>query len=204
MVNVGQIRLAAAETLSREPITPGPGRAAVAMVLRDGANGAEVLLIRRAEREGDPWSGHIGLPGGRWESADESLVETAIRETREEVGIELAATSEALGSLATIPAVARGRRTGLTITPFLFVMTGDPALKLNDEVAETLWVPLDVLRDRRFETNVEDEAEGRTLRFPAWEFGGHVIWGLTHAMLAALLALLPPRGPKPPSSPAPG
>ncbi len=199
MVNVEQIRLATADTLPRQTIAPRPGRAAVAMILCDGSHGAEVLLIRRAERAGDPWSGHMGLPGGRWEPVDTKLIDTAIRETREEVGIDLIASSRSLGSLATIPAVARSQRTGLTITPFLFVVAEAPSLQLNDEVAEALWVPLEVFLDRRHETTVEYDTGGRKVELPAWVFRGHLIWGLTHAMLVSLLALLPP-----PTNPVPG
>ena len=202
MVDVGQIRLAAAKAPVWEAAPPGPGRAAVAVILRDADAGAQVLLIRRAERPGDPWSGHMGLPGGRWESGDPELVDTAIRETREEVGLDLTLAGTPLGCLRTIPAVAHGRRTGLTITPFLFAVAGDPRLQQNDEIAETLWVPIDVLQDRRHRTTVEYERDGRKFRLPAWEFHGRIIWGLTHAMLTSLLALLPAPTSNPPADPA--
>src|SRR5579863_6444108 len=71
--------------------------AAVAVVVRDTEEGDEVLLIKRAERDGDPWSGHIALPGGRVQKQDESFKATAVRETREEVGVDLDANASFLG-----------------------------------------------------------------------------------------------------------
>jgi 8-oxo-dGTP pyrophosphatase MutT (NUDIX family) len=182
-----RIRAVAAATLRGEAVPGAPDRAAVAMILREGPAGAEVLLIRRAERDGDPWSGHMGLPGGRWAPGDASLADTARRETLEEVGLDLETSSVELGSLATIPAIARGRRTPLTITPYLFVSTTSQVLRLNDEVDDALWVPLGSLLDGSAATTIEYESDGRAGRLPAWNVRGHVVWGLTHAMLGSLL-----------------
>src|SRR4051812_3842337 len=70
--------------LTQQP-TPGSApairRAAVAAILRDAAEGPEILFIRRAEHPQDPWSGHMAFPGGREEPGDADLLETAIRET---------------------------------------------------------------------------------------------------------------------------
>src|SRR4029450_1300778 len=76
-----------------------PARAAVAVVLRPGAaDSAELLLIERARKAGDPWSGHMALPGGRHDPEDVELRSTAERETLEEVGIDLRG-GELLGQL---------------------------------------------------------------------------------------------------------
>src|SRR5215213_2159058 len=64
-------------------------QAAVALVLRGGVEGAEMLVIKRSEAERDHWSGHLALPGGRAEPSDENLLATAVRETFEEVGLDL-------------------------------------------------------------------------------------------------------------------
>ena len=76
---------AAVSTTAELSEQPSGGRAAVALVLRENAGDPEILLIRRAERKGDPWSGHMAFPGGREDARDESLLETALRETREEL-----------------------------------------------------------------------------------------------------------------------
>src|SRR5690606_12995479 len=74
--------------------------AAVALVFRPvGEADAELLLIRRATRSGDPWSGQIGLPGGNRSRVDQTLEDTAVRETAEELGIDLRAHGTPLGIL---------------------------------------------------------------------------------------------------------
>ena len=79
----------------------GHAQAAVSLVLRTAAE-LEVLLIKRAESERDPWSGHMALPGGRREPGDPDLAGTAIRETAEETGVELEARGWRLGRLAEV------------------------------------------------------------------------------------------------------
>ena len=91
------------------PVVEGaPIEAAVLVCLHDDA----VLLARRALHPDDPWSGHVGLPGGRWEAGDESLLATALRETDEEVGIDPLAHGRVLGRArhAHRPWPARQRR----------------------------------------------------------------------------------------------
>src|SRR4249920_1192032 len=111
---------------SREParvLEAVASRAAVAVILRDTPSGFEVLFIRRAEHEGDPWSGQMGFPGGRAEPG-EDLAATAVRETREETGIDLARAGEPLGELDEVRAMARMRPMDLTIRPFVFQLRG--------------------------------------------------------------------------------
>jgi len=79
----------AAYTTTKELVDdPAQGRAAVAIVVREGTDGPQVLLIRRADHPGDAWSGHMAFPGGREDPQDENLLATAIRETLEEVGLD--------------------------------------------------------------------------------------------------------------------
>src|SRR4051812_22030254 len=117
-------------------------RAAVAVILREGTAGLEVLFIRRAEHPQDPWSGQMAFPGGRAEPANADLRATAVRETREEIGVDLFAAAEDLGRLDEVRAVARGRPVNLTITPFVFRLRQpfDPVLSV--EVRSLHWLPL--------------------------------------------------------------
>ena len=176
------------ESLSEGPI---PGRAAVAIVLRDVDGGPQVLLIRRAERIEDPWSGHMAFPGGRQDPGDESLLATAVRETREELSLDLGTSGRLIGRLSDLPAVARGRRVGITITPFVFELTGDIDLAYQaDEVAEAMWVPLDPLMHGHLRTTFAHERDGQLTESPAHDVDGRIVWGLTYRMLENLFALL--------------
>jgi len=184
--------------LLRKKLVAQPGRsllrgnhrkqAAVAAILRDGTSGAEVLLIRRAEREGDPWSGHMALPGGRHDPTDTDLLHTAIRETEEEVGLSLPASS-LVAPLDDLEAVARGRRTGMLIRPYVFHLTSPspPVLRPNYEVAETLWTPLAPLYAGTHNTERPYEIGGQVWKLPAWDVDGRIVWGLTHRILSNLL-----------------
>ena len=168
-------------------------RAAVAAILREQAHGPEVLLIRRAERVGDPWSGQMAFPGGRASESDPDLVTTAIRETREEVGLDLDEGSELLGRLDDLPAIARAKPTGLVITPFVFAVEEAPTLALNHEVAEAIWTPLEPLISGASGTTFAYRLDGQTLRLPALRVGQHIVWGLTYQMLRMLFDTLESR-----------
>lgn len=175
---------------------PGAGdgataRAAVAAILRDAGAGAEVLLIRRAERRGDPWSGHMAFPGGRRDATDSNLHATAVRETREEVGIDLDADGALLGRLPDLEAIARARRTGLVITPFVFALARDVPLAFDaEEVAGAFWVPLSPLARGEGAGTVTWQGEGGALDLPCWRVQGQVVWGLTYRMIQSLFEAL--------------
>jgi len=168
---------------------PATRRAAVAAVLRPGAQGAEVLLIRRAEREGDPWSGHMAFPGGHEEPGDRDLLATARRETVEEVGLPLG-DAQFLGPLDEFPAIARGRFTGMLIAPFVFGVEADPPLRPNHEVAAVRWAPLSAMARGEYDVVKEVERDGALHRYPGFRVGKDVVWGLTHRMLRALFEAL--------------
>lgn len=166
-------------------------RAAVATILREHPElGPEVLFIRRAEHPHDPWSGHMAFPGGREEPVDVDLLQTAIRETREEVSLDLEADARLLGRLDELPAVARGRPTGLTIAPFVFELTRDAPLHFNGEVSEIVWAPLAQLYRGELTTVFPYEIAGQRVELPAHDVQGRIVWGLTHRMLESLFVLL--------------
>lgn len=164
--------------------------AAVALVLRPRGHGLEALFIKRADHPNDPWSGHVGLPGGRAESHDEGLVRTAIRETAEEIGLSLAEDLHLLGPLDETRATARTKSIDMKIAPFVFAAEDAPdTLTLSDEVAATHWIPLVELFDSNHAASVTMEHAGQILRFPAIEVRGLTIWGLTLRMLRNFEAL---------------
>lgn len=158
----------------------GKIQAAVALVLIEGKSGGlHLLLIRRAEVEGDPWSGQMGLPGGRRESGDADLLATAIRETVEETGIRLS-ERQLLGVLddlapttPVLPPVA--------VRPFVFGLPTRVDVRPSAEVAASIWVAVNDLRRDAAETSVV--VRGRELRVPAYFAGGDIVWGMTLRIL---------------------
>lgn len=169
---------------------PGLERAAVALILREARGGLELLFIRRAEQDGDPWSGHIGFPGGRAEPREDDLSATAERETAEEIGLDLGRNAERLGVLDELRAMARMRPLNLTIAPFVYRLQGPADLALSPEVRSVHWVPLDEIRGARWLSTMESVYQGTTLQFPCLRFDGLVIWGLTFRMFVNFRELL--------------
>jgi 8-oxo-dGTP pyrophosphatase MutT (NUDIX family) len=183
----------AAALARREPVrTGGEGpRAAVALVLREAAGGRELLFIRRAEHERDPWSGHIGFPGGRAEPGDLSLQETAVRETLEETALDLRAEGEPLGALDEVRALARGRPVDLVIAPFVFGLRRPLEGTPNHEVVSLHWLGLDRLLAPETRSVLQYQYEEAILELPCLRLDGLVIWGLTYRMFESLRAVLP-------------
>lgn len=174
---------------SRKPRTvedPSLARAAVALVVVPDPDA--VLLIRRAERPGDPWSGQMGLPGGRSGPSDADLLQTAIRETREEVGISLSPSGLA-GALDDV-APRSPHLPPLMVRPFLFLLPHRPAVVPNHEVADHLWVGWESLIHpesyRPFSIRLGDAIRD----FPAYHVSPVPIWGMTERILAPLVAFL--------------
>jgi 8-oxo-dGTP pyrophosphatase MutT (NUDIX family) len=164
-------------------------RAAVAVVFRDAGNGLELLFMRRAEHEDDPWSGHISFPGGRAEPG-EDLLATAIRETTEETGIDLRGDAELLGTLDEIRAMARGRPVDLTIVPFVFRLNRPRDGTPNQEVVSLHWLPLERLLAPQCRSTMELRRGPSTLHVPCLRIDELVIWGLTLRMFDNLQELL--------------
>jgi len=187
----------AASLAAREPrladvahVEPPPRRAAVAVVLRVDTDReepvVEVLFIKRAEYEGDPWSGHVAFPGGRHEPGDESLWHTAARETREEIGLDLLADGRLLGALDEV--FPRSQRIpSMVVRPYVAIASPAQALVLSDEVAATFWVPVRRLTAPDASVTSTVRAHGLELRVPSFVHDGHTIWGMTERVLRQLL-----------------
>lgn len=170
---------------------PLESHAAVAVVFREGPDSVEVLLIERAEREGDPWSGHMAFPGGRMEPGDDSTRSAAQRETFEEVGVDLA-DAEYLGQLDDIIGNPSSRPT-LVVAAHAFYLASDQGFTIDlEEVQTAFWFPLaEMLEESR---SVDyTVAERPEMRFPGILVGvpdRHVVWGMTYRFLENLLRVL--------------
>ena len=169
-------------------------RAAVAAIFRAPRDQAEaqVLLIRRSEREGDPWSGHMAFPGGKRDAADASLLDTAIRETQEEVGLDLKRHARLVTHLPSVPALTRSKSGGMLVTPFIFALdeSEHPAFELSSEVAEAFWVPIGPMARGEIATTFPYQHEGNLLQLPGFLVQERIVWGLTHRMLSMLFTAL--------------
>ena len=161
--------------------------AAVSLVIR-ATDPLELLIIKRATFEGDPWSGHMALPGGRWEPGDPGLMHTATRETREETGIDLASEGDPMGRLEDVEP-ASPRLPPMRIAPFVFgVPAATEPVALNYEVEKAFWVPIGHLRDPETSATVRIRFSGFSKTFPSYAVAGEHVWGLTHRILTAFLA----------------
>lgn len=165
--------------------------AAVAILLRDGRDGeAEVFFIQRAEREGDLWSGHMAFPGGRRDATDADPVATAIRETAEEVGLDLARDATLLRRLDDVPIMIRKPAVDIRVAPFVFAMRRDAPHALNHEVADVLWTPIGPMARGALSSVYPFEWQGHAHELPCYKIGDRVIWGLTYMMLDGLFGAL--------------
>lgn len=170
---------------------PNVARAGVAMVLREGDAGAELLFIERATREGDPWSGHMAFPGGRFQPGDPDVVHTALRETQEEVGIDLFAAGEVIGRLDELRAVARQRPLDLVITPIVCALRDPVGLRLDArEVESAVWIPLSFFGRPEARVVHRRAIEGIESDYPAYRFAQYTVWGMTHYILDRFLGLI--------------
>jgi 8-oxo-dGTP pyrophosphatase MutT (NUDIX family) len=163
-------------------------QASVALVLR-AREPLELLLIKRATSERDPWSGHMAFPGGRRDDVDPDLLSTARRETLEETGVDLAADGRTLGRLEDV-SPSSPRLPKLTISPFVFgVPAGVEARVASREVERVGWVSLPDLMAPATRATVEIPLPGGSRSFPSFHVLGEHVWGLTYRILEQLLEL---------------
>ena len=165
--------------------------AAIALVLRPNDDGdSDLLMIKRAEAERDPWSGHVACPGGRMDPTDRDLEHTAIRETWEETGIDLSRDGRILGTLDDItprtPALPP-----IVIRPFIAVVRPDVTIVESPEVAEAFWVPMTAIREAaswgKGLVPIRGVGEREVDVFRHREY---TVWGLTHRALSQFVQLM--------------
>jgi 8-oxo-dGTP diphosphatase len=168
--------------LARFPTDQPPvavARAAVTIVLRDGASDVEVLLIERTVTPTDPASGQVALPGGHVSEDDGNLARTALRELEEEVGLSVADLDGPLHYIST----EHASRFGIDVGVFAARLgpggrTPGPRSPL--EVAHVFWLPRSALETTR---RVERDTSRGVLPVNATVHEGHVLWGFTRRVV---------------------
>jgi 8-oxo-dGTP pyrophosphatase MutT (NUDIX family) len=165
-------------------IYPKPARveAGVAAVLREWEGRVELLFIRRAEHEDDPWSGDLAFPGGRVDPGDDGPREAAVRETLEELDLDLA-PARSIGRLSDV----LGSAESIRVSAFVYAIEGDPKLVPNYEIREAFWSPLEHFLDPNRQALQEFTYLDRTSRLPTIRLlddeRAPVLWGITYKFL---------------------
>ena len=176
---------------SHPPVLLSPEQrthAAVALILRERERGPEVLFVERAQREGDPWSGDVGFPGGKVEASDAGPQAAAERETREELGLHLESTRY-LGRLSDLP----GARLPILVSCFVYGSEEPVPFHLSEELRDAFWVPLHHLTDSGVQVRALVPFRGEVMDCPAIRLPlpeKPLLWGLTHRLLMEFLEIL--------------
>lgn len=167
----------------QDPEQGDPLRAAVLILLYPIEGELHVVFMKRNEYDG-PHSGQVSFPGGAWEPQDLSLEQTAIRETREEMGIEEGL--EILGALTPLLIPV----SNFLVSPFLAWLEHTPSFFPDrSEVQYLIEVPLKELLDPALRESEIIHHHGRSIEAPFYRVGKEKIWGATAMMLSEFLEL---------------
>ena len=161
-------------------------RAAVLIPLFKKDGEYHILFTRRTDKV-EHHKGQISFPGGRQDKKDKDLRATALREAREEMGIQ-EKDVHILGELDDICTVS----TDFCVSPFVALLPHPYPYKVNpQEIEEVIEVPLSGLLDRRRFRQEIYEKDGQSFPVYFFQHQGHTIWGATARILKQLLDLLP-------------
>lgn len=163
--------------------------AATAQTSHGELGSLSALFIKRSAYEKDPWSGHMAFPGGGVDATDATPLDAAMREVEEEVGLVLNA-SDLVGAVPEIRASARGQMMNLQVYPFVFLKAGEVSLRLNEEVASTVWVPMDLILDESRHGRFINHYKDKSVEMSCIEYQGYRIWGMTYRMIQNLIQLV--------------
>ena len=155
--------------------------ASVAILMRSDDH---ICMIRRAVKEGDYWSGHMGFPGGRRDEDDADLLQTAIRETHEEIGVQLH-SSHCIGRLNDLI------HPRLHVAGFVFETPKIESYILEEsEVSSVYWLPMAAFRDPNLRRTRQASYKGQPYDTPEVLIGSCDVWGLSLRFIEDLLTQL--------------
>jgi 8-oxo-dGTP pyrophosphatase MutT (NUDIX family) len=164
-------------------------RSSVAIVLADGNSFKEInmLMIKRAKRKGDPWSGDMGFPGGKFSlEKDKKIHDTAIRELFEETGLKNDGL-EYVGRLSELLTKTHEKVFPMVVTPFVFKLNREIQWKKSSEVEELVWIPISYFFNNENRASMKIRRSKFTLNFPCYIFNGRCVWGLSLLMIDELI-----------------
>lgn len=169
-------------------------RCGVAVLLDEAPDeGLRVLLMRRAKRAGDPWSGDMSFPGGRMSAGDGTPQVTAIRETAEEIGLTIHA-ADCLGRMSDVMTRKHEHWRPMIVTPYVFRLSGqvlnERELNLNHEAVEVIQVPLTYFAAADNRQKMHWRTGRVTWEMPCYYYQDCRIWGLTLFMLRELIHIV--------------
>lgn len=174
-------------SLTRHDSQVSPGPTAAVAIIRCPDPAESILLLRRAQNRSDPWSGHFAFPGGRWETYDQTLYNTCVREVLEETGIEL--PDQALEHVLTPSLAGRNVKAPVLVQPYLFELASRPPVIVESaEIDNFQWLETGAFRDKT--QHIRTEALPGRFR-PAFPLGDYYVWGFTYLLLCAVLDVEP-------------
>ena len=166
-------------------------RCGVVLLIAERGPGADatpaLLIMRRAERAGDPWSGQVSFPGGRVQPDDADTRAAALRELSEETGLRPDASFMPVGRLSDLLTREHGRHRPMVVTPYVYRVPRALAVAPSEETARLWWEPLATLVDPERQRSQVWRVAGLPLPFPAIEVGGARLWGLSLMMVKELV-----------------
>ncbi|WP_424000054.1 NUDIX hydrolase [Haloarcula salina] len=170
---------------AHEPVTveDEPREAAVVVPVVSRADGESILFTKRADHLPDH-PGQMSFPGGGYEPEDDDLLQTALREANEEIGLDPMAVN-VVGRLDDIRTITR-----YSVRPFVARIPDRTYQPSDEEVAEVVTLPVSELTDRdNYESEQRDHPHYGEIRLHFFYVDGYTVWGATARMLVQLLEL---------------
>lgn len=166
-----------------------PKKSAVLILLYEDKKEIKTVLIKRPKYDG-VHSGQISLPGGQFDEIDDSLVQTAIREAYEEIGIEIPRI-RIIGNLSNLYIPP----SNFEVLPVVAYYEGHPEFKPNkQEVDEIIEVYISTLLDNETKQSKELSVRGFTIQTPYFNIHENVVWGATAMILSEFIEILKSNG----------
>ena len=160
----------------------------VALIIRNNNNIYEILFIKRSERDNDNFSGHMAFPGWTKEEKDKTGFNTAVRETLEEVGLDLDNNGLYIGKFSDYRPVDP-KSHHFIVSPYIFYLK-DCETKINintEEVEDVVWIDLKILEKLSIKSKRTTKKYNELYQDYVFNYKGYNIWGMTGKMLFRFL-----------------